>query len=71
MSNLRHADNRLVEIDAALEQLRQIKEDTVKLIMSLQEAARDRETPKLRGPRGAQLWMASVGNEGAVINADE
>ena len=71
MSNLRHDDNRLVEINDALEQLRQIKEDTVKLIVSLQEAARDREAPKSRRPRGAQSWMASIASEGAVINADE
>jgi hypothetical protein len=45
MSYQRDDDSRLVEVDAALEHLRQIKEDTVKMIVSLQRE-RDANTPK-------------------------
>ena len=42
MPNQRHDDNRLVEIEAALELLRQVKEDTFDLILNLQEAVAHR-----------------------------
>ena len=45
MSDQRDDDNGLVEIDAALELLRQMKEDTVKMIVSLHRQ-RDGSTRK-------------------------
>ena len=53
MSHQRDDDSRLGEIDAALELLRQIKEDTVKMIFSLQRqregnASKSNEAEKRR-----------------------
>ena len=50
MSHQRDDESRLVEIDAALELLRQIKEDTVTVILSLQNANRRNRLPPRTDP---------------------
>ena len=44
-------ETRVVEIDAVLEHLRQVKEDTVKMIVSLQK---ERDLKKPKSTKGSQ-----------------